>query len=121
AGTKTIDCSGRSVAPGFRNSHVHFFERKWADAASIPTEELARQLEDAFLRFGFTTVFDLGSDLENTKKIRARIESGEVAGPRIFTTGEGLIPLGGMPPDIVLSMMGVMKTPLPEVANAQQA
>jgi hypothetical protein len=31
-------------------------------------------------RFGFTSVFDSGSSGENTRAIRRRIESGEVAG-----------------------------------------
>ena len=41
-----IDCAGLTVTAGFWNSHVHFFERKWADAASIPAPELAQQLRD---------------------------------------------------------------------------
>ena len=89
----TLDCSGLSIAPGFWNSHVHFFERKWAKAGEIPARELARQLQDAFSRFGFTTVLDTGSAWENTKRIRDRIDSGEVAGPRILSTGEALVAL----------------------------
>lgn len=111
---EVIDCTGLTVTRGFWNSHVHFFERKWAEAASIPADELAQQLHDTYLRYGFTTVFDLGSPLENTKIIRDRIESGEVDGPRIFTTGAGVVPPGMMPPDIVLRIMGVMNFPAPE-------
>jgi imidazolonepropionase-like amidohydrolase len=116
-----LDCSGLTITAGFHNNHVHFFERKWSDAATIPAPELARQLRDTFLRFGFTTVFDLGSDAANTRIIRERIESGEVDGPRIFTTGAGLVPKGMMPPDVVLNLMGVMKFPFPEIANAADA
>jgi hypothetical protein len=39
-------------------------------------------------RWGFTTVFDIASVLENTNLIRHRIESGEVQGPRLLTVGE---------------------------------
>jgi imidazolonepropionase-like amidohydrolase len=39
-------------------------------------------------RWGFTNVFDIASVLNNTTLIRRRIESGEVAGPRILTVGE---------------------------------
>src|SRR5882762_6067414 len=116
-----IDCAGLTITAGFWNSHVHFFERKWANAASIPATELALQLEQMLTRYGFTSVFDIGSMWENTRLIRDRIESGEVAGPRIRSTGEGLVPVGGNPSDVVLNMMGVMKTPLPEVADATQA
>ena len=35
------------------------------------------------MRYGFTSVFDLSSPWENTRRIRARIVSGKVAGPRI--------------------------------------
>jgi imidazolonepropionase-like amidohydrolase len=72
-------------------------------------------------RHGFTSVFDIGSMWANTRVLRDRIESGEVRGPRIRSTGEGLVPVGGNPSDVVLSMMGVMKMPLPEVADVAQA
>jgi imidazolonepropionase-like amidohydrolase len=38
-GARVLDCSGLTVTAGFWNSHVHFFERKWADAATIPARE----------------------------------------------------------------------------------
>jgi imidazolonepropionase-like amidohydrolase len=119
---QSIDCSGCTVTAGFWNSHVHFFERKWADAAAIPAPELRRQLQDMLTSFGFTSVFDLSSIWENTRSLRDRIDSGDVPGPRIRSTGQGLVPPNpGIPPDPVLNFMGVMKTPLPEVANAGQA
>jgi dihydroorotase-like cyclic amidohydrolase len=31
-----LDCLGHTITAGFWNSHVHFMERKWADAATIP-------------------------------------------------------------------------------------
>jgi imidazolonepropionase-like amidohydrolase len=122
AAAQSLDCSGLTITAGFWNSHVHFFERKWADAASIPAPELGRQLQEMLTRYGFTSVFDLSSAWENTRRIRDRIESGEVMGPRIRSTGEGLLPPdSGLPPDAVLNFMGLMKTPLPEVADGAQA
>lgn len=41
-----------------------------------------------FNRWGFTTVFDISSVLDNTLALRRRIESGELRGPRLFTVGE---------------------------------
>jgi imidazolonepropionase-like amidohydrolase len=120
-GAEIIDCAGASVTAGFWNSHVHFFERKWADAAAIPAPELATQLHETFLRYGFTSVFDLSSSFANTCAIRARIESGEVPGPRIRTTGEGLVPPGAVPPEDVLRVMGVVRTPMAEITEASQA
>jgi imidazolonepropionase-like amidohydrolase len=121
-GADSLDCSGLTITAGLWNSHVHFFERKWSNAASIPAPELARQFEDMLTRFGFTGAFDLSSLWENTRKLRERIESGEVAGPHIRSTGEGIIAANpGIPPDSVLNFMGVVKTPLNEVADARQA
>jgi imidazolonepropionase-like amidohydrolase len=118
----SLDCAGRTITAGFWNSHVHFFERKWGNAAAIPASELGRQLRDTFTRYGFTSVFDLSSQWENTRALRDRIESGEVAGPRIRSTGEGMLPVNpGLPPDAVLNFMGVMQMPLPEIADAEQA
>jgi imidazolonepropionase-like amidohydrolase len=118
---QVLDCFGLTITAGLCNSHVHFFERKWADAAKIPAPELARQLQDMLTRFGFTTVFDIGSLWENTRRLRDRIDSGEILGPRIRSTGEGLVPVGGLPSDQVLGMMGVMKLPAPEIADAAGA
>jgi len=120
-GTKTLDCSGLTIAAGFWNSHVHFLERKWADAASIPAAELTGQLQAMLTRYGFTSVFDTGSMWENTRRLRDRIESGEVLGPRIRSTGEILFPPGGTPPDLVFNITGAMKFPLPEVRSAAEA
>jgi imidazolonepropionase-like amidohydrolase len=120
-GTVTLDCSGCTITAGFWNSHVHFFERKWADSGAIAASELGRQLKDMMTRYGFTSVFDTGSMGENTRRLRGRIESGEVPGPRIRSVGEALIPPGAGPSETVLNMMGVMSFPIPEVADAEQA
>lgn len=114
----TLDCSEATITAGFWNSHVHFFERKWMNAASIPAAEATTQLETMLTRFGFTTVFDLGSPLANTHALRDRIASGEVRGPRILTTGEGIVPTGGMPSETVVNFMGLMPFPAPEITTA---
>jgi imidazolonepropionase-like amidohydrolase len=116
-----LDCFGLTITAGLWNSHVHFFERKWADVANIPALELGRQLQDMLTKYGFTSVFDTGSVWENTRRLRDRIDSGEVPGPKIRSTGEGLVPPGALPSDQVLGTMGVMKLPAPEVADAAQA
>ena len=118
---QTVDCSGLTITAGFWNSHMHFAERKWANAETIPAPELGRQLHDMLTRYGFTSVFDLSSIWQNTKRLRDRIESGEVPGPRIFSTGQGLVPPGPSPPDTVINMMGWVKTPLTELTDAVQA
>jgi len=118
---QSLDCSGKTITAGFWNSHVHFFERKWANAAAIPAPELTRQLQDMFTRYGFTSVFDLGSPWENTRHIRERIRSGEVLGPRIRSTGEVLIAPGAMPADNILGILGAMPLRNLEVRSAAEA
>ena len=118
---QSLDCSGKTIMAGFWNSHVHFFERKWANAAALPGLELTRQLQDMFTRYGFTSVFDTGSPWENTLGIRKRIESGEVIGPRIRSTGEVLIAPGAMPADNILGILGDMPLRNPEVTSAREA
>ena len=118
---QSLDCSGRTITAGFWNSHIHFFERKWINAAAIPTAELASQLQDMLTRYGFSSVFDLGSPWENTRRIRQRIESGEVPGPRIRSTGEVLIAPHAMPADNMLAVLGDMPLHNLEVTSADQA
>ena len=96
-GTPTLDCSGLVIVAGFQNSHVHFTEPRWNDAASQPADQLAANLTAMLTRFGFTTVVDTASELSNTVALRRRIESGEVAGPRILTAGFGVFPPDGVP------------------------
>lgn len=120
-GVAILDCSGLTVVAGFWNSHVHFAERKWADAANIPSPELAGQLQTMLTRYGFTSVFDLGSPWENTRRIRERIESGEVPGPRIRSTGQMLLGKGWSPPVTMVRALGIMVVPQLEVADAAEA
>ena len=119
--TQTIDCSGLTITAGFWNSHVHFFERKWSNVAAIPAPELGRQLQDMLTQYGFTAVFDIGSLFENTRRLRDRIESGEVPGPRIRSTGEVLVAAGAVPPDTVIRALGYMTVRNLEITDAAQA
>ena len=57
-----IDCTGKTVVAGFWNSHVHFTEAVWKSAASGPAAPLTAHMQEMLTRWGFTTVWDLGSD-----------------------------------------------------------
>jgi hypothetical protein len=70
-------------------------------------------------RFGVTSVFDTGSDWQNTRTIRDRIEAGEVAGPKIRSTGAILYPKGvADTADAQLQILGFMKLSSPEINDA---
>ena len=93
-GTNVIDATGSTITAGFWNSHVHFLERMWTDPAKVPASDLTRQFQMMLTQYGFTSVFDIWSSLENTRQLRDRVESGEVAGPRIRATGPAMFPRG---------------------------
>jgi imidazolonepropionase-like amidohydrolase len=96
-GAQTIDCQGLFVTAGFQNSHAHFTEEKWIDAANQPAAALDAKLQAMLTRWGVTTVVDTASFLQNTITLRRRIESGEVKGPHILTAGLALYPPDGIP------------------------
>ncbi len=83
-----IDCRGLSVTAGFWNNHVHILTPALLHLRDSGAKELNEQLDTMFNRWGFTTVFDISSVLDNTLALRRRIESNELRGPRILTAGE---------------------------------
>jgi len=66
---ETIDCAGRTIVGGFWNSHVHFAEPRWQNAADVSASQLTAQLQEMLTRYGFTSVVDTGSLLSNTVAI----------------------------------------------------
>jgi imidazolonepropionase-like amidohydrolase len=110
---RVIDCTGKVIVAGFWNSHVHF-ENGWADAAHTPADKTDAHLQEMLTRWGFTTVWDLGSDPNNTLALRRRIEAGEVSGPQILMAGD-IFPHNGHPVYLPPEMH------LPEAANPQEA
>lgn len=121
AGSREIDCKGLVITAGFQNSHVHFTEDKWMGAAGLPAAVLAEQLAAMLTRYGFTTVVDTASSLANTNALRRRIASGEVAGPRILTAGEGIYPPDGVPYYVRNSIPAEVVKLLPQPATARAA
>ena len=109
----TIDCKGKFIVAGFWNSHVHF-TNGWDDVPNTPVATLTSHLQQMLTHWGFTTVWDLGSDPNNTLALRQRIESGELPGPQIHIAGD-LFPQGGHPVYLPPEMH------LPEAATPQQA
>jgi imidazolonepropionase-like amidohydrolase len=113
-------CGGGVITAGFQNSHVHFTEAKWNDAGKQPAAELSKHLAAMLTRYGFTTVVDTASDLDNTVALRTRIERREVRGPRILTAGWALYPPDGIPSYLRDLPPEVLKR-LPQPTTAEEA
>lgn len=92
---RAIACAGKVITAGFWNSHVHF-ETGWANADDTPAAKLRAHMQEMLTGWGFTSVWDLGSNPQNTLTIRKRVESGEVPGPRILMAGD-IFPKNGHP------------------------
>jgi imidazolonepropionase-like amidohydrolase len=113
-GAQIIDCSGKTIVAGFWNSHVHFIEPEWNNAATAPAADLEKHMQELLTRWGFTTVWDLGSDPNSSLALRRRVESGEIRGPKILLAGD-IFPKGGHPVYLPPEMQ------LPEAGSAEQA
>src|SRR5882757_665548 len=114
ADARVIDCSGKTIVAGFWNSHVHFTESVWRKAASAPAAPLTEHMQEMLTRWGFTTVWDLGSDPRDIIPLRRRVAAGEVAGPTILLAGN-IFPKGGHPVYVPSEVQ------LPEVATPDEA
>lgn len=93
---RVIDCSGKTIVAGFWNSHVHFTEAVWRNAGSAPAAPLTAHMQDMLTRWGFTTVWSLGSNPDDSLALRRRIYADEILGPNIFLAGS-IFPKGGRP------------------------
>jgi imidazolonepropionase-like amidohydrolase len=94
---QTIDAKGRFVIPGLIDAHVHFRLatmdfRKLASWSEVEYGIAMQRLSRETLQRGFTTVRDLGGDVEGL--IRA-IKAGMAEGPRIVRAGRMLTQTGG--------------------------
>lgn len=110
---EVLDCKGKAIVAGFWNSHVHF-ETGWHGAEEAPADKLEAHMQEMLTRWGFTTVWDLGSEPQNTLSLRKRVESGEVPGPHILMAGD-IFPENGHPVYLPPEME------LPEAGNAAEA
>lgn len=116
-------CDGGTLVAGFHNSHVHFIGRPWGPEGAHEPAAQARALVDTYTKWGFTTVVDLASDGDATLALRARIERGDLVGPRILTAGWPLFPAHGLPiyiKDLPRALLDRMPQPETPHAAARQ-
>jgi len=111
---RVIDCTGKVIVAGFWNSHSHFTEPVWNNAATAPAAPLEKHIQEMLTRWGFTTIWDLGSDPSNTLALRRRVDTGEIAGPKMLLAGD-IFPKNGHPAYLPPEMQ------LPEAATPAEA
>lgn len=113
-----IDCKGLVVTAGFWNSHVHILTPGLLHVRESSVAELNEQLDLMFNRWGFTTVFDVASVLDNTLALRRRIENNELRGPHILTVGE---PIWTIEPVYVREFLKEHHIAIPHTETPDQA
>jgi imidazolonepropionase-like amidohydrolase len=111
---RVIDCAGKTIVAGFWNSHVHFTEAVWRSAAGGPAAPLTVHMQEMLTRWGFTTVWDVGSSPDNSLPLRRRVNAGEIPGPAIFLAGN-IFPKDGHPAYLPAELQ------LPMASTSEQA
>jgi imidazolonepropionase-like amidohydrolase len=83
AGRPTLDAGGRTVLPGYIDAHRHVIN---GDAGRWFSEQSALRMQE-FLDAGFTTLMSGGGPMPGIMELKRRIDSGELKGPRVITSG----------------------------------
>ncbi len=116
--TRTIDCAGKFILPGYIDTHVHFFQSGGLFARPDVTdltavrpypEEIAwvrAHLDDTFARYlrsGITSVVDVGGprwnfEVRKNAAATAKAPRVAVAGPLISSVARPQLELDGDPP-----------------------
>tara|TARA_R110000868_G_scaffold225999_2_gene478334 strand:+ start:2116 stop:3411 length:1296 start_codon:yes stop_codon:yes gene_type:complete len=101
-GATIIDLSDQFVLPGLIDSHVHLQGELSPEGRLLEVTENSADLAlnaahhgRTTLMAGFTTVQDVGGDLEASTGLRDAIRDGDVVGPRMRVSGPAVTPTGG--------------------------
>ena len=83
AGTKEIDCNGKTITPGFVDTHAHMWpfwglhkNQVWLYAAN--------------LAYGVTTTRDPQTATSDVLTYSDMVDAGQIVGPRVYSTGPGV-------------------------------
>jgi imidazolonepropionase-like amidohydrolase len=83
AGKPTLDAGGRTVLPGYIDAHRHIIN---GDTEQWFREQSVQRMQE-FLDAGFTTLMSGGGPMPGIMELKRRIDSGELKGPRVITSG----------------------------------
>jgi imidazolonepropionase-like amidohydrolase len=97
AKAKVVDCGKRTLMPGLIDCHVHVFlsEVNIRNLEGVPLTLMTARAADlmkGMIDRGFTTVRDTGGA---DWGIKAAVDAGLIAGPRLFISGRAIGPTGG--------------------------
>ncbi len=97
AEAQVVDVGGKTLMPGLIDAHIHVYlsEVNIGRMAEMPISLMAARagpLMRAMLDRGFTTVRDTGGA---DWGIREAVETGQMAGPRLFIAGQSISQTGG--------------------------
>ncbi|MFC7201900.1 amidohydrolase family protein [Haloferax namakaokahaiae] len=98
---ETRDASGKVIAPGLIDSHVHLMMDSRPNVAGYIQETHERGCFRAAANFqktleaGVTTVRDLGAPKDLGTTAKAAVAAGELDGPRVRACGENITMTGG--------------------------
>lgn len=86
-GAKQINAAGMTVIAGYMDAHRHLIQARGPEAVAKWMKELAPTRMRELLESGVTTVQSGGDDNAGILELKRKIESGEIKGPRIITSG----------------------------------
>ena len=97
---QAVDLNGLTMLPGLIDAHVHLTVPLGQELNLAIILQMGRQVAMNFtncLKYGVTTVRDVGAFSRKMRSWRRRIESGRAPGPRILTCLSFITSQGGVP------------------------
>jgi imidazolonepropionase-like amidohydrolase len=120
---KEIDAAGRFLMPGLIDCHLHLLNMWTAfDPVSMAADiegDLKTRLR-ALLAAGVTTVKSVGDSEDDILRVRGMLASGELLGPRLYSTGGSFAAPGSHPATTILGKNPWMRARLSVETDSPQ-